>query len=1371
MGWLARRPPALRWFLIALAGLALLILVATILISVWLSTSSGQRFVKNKLEETLAPMFTEGSVTVGGTSLGLLGGTAGVTDLKIFDAKKVQVAHVKNLDVGISYGSLLSGPNTISKLNIELGETDLAKLAEIFKSDDEPTPDIALSHIHVEGGPVRYEDVAATLAVDTSVKIIDEQISAKVWVLNAQISIEKVEPTVLLTANEVVFQKDILELNELHVSSLATGTSFLSANGSRYNTVTGDLDVGLDISLQKEAFPVLYGAVAKPDWIPEDPNHVEGRITAKGKLLGLIEGTAQLIAGAGSMTSTFNVAPLAKKATMEIQLVDFQPNPIMAVAPKGKISAVLVGTANWKNDKFSASLGAAIRGVVQGLKIDALQVGATLEDQNVAASAFLSSSKGGGSLLAKTRGFDENLEVDYLNIQAGELNFKDFKRSNLPITGRVDALSVSASGNLEDLDLDLSVKTTALRYQEFSTDKATIRGSARVDVLGVLDGTHLPERGDIFAEVTNLKQSGTVLGSGTLEGVVTEAGRKLTYSSNVRTGESLHPLTGINITGSLDRNQKGLAINLDKVIAKTSDVEWNAKGAILRKNNGALSFRNLSVSSPLAAISINGNMPQGREPPNFSMDIEKIDFERLRELAPQIPEHVRGTLQGEVKLTSQGNKQSASSSLRIRDLSVAPDAELLDVDFEAVVKDRRADLDLNVAVKSGGKVSVKMGSRAPLVPTNVEYWQRTGLANVQEAQITAIDFPIAQIVALAYKKMPTTQGVLNGSISVGDKGEEIDLKLDVRQAGWAEIRGVRSQLEARWDRDQLAATASLSLQNSHVLDATVKQAASLRDAIRNSKPFQTTPILARVTADKFDLQTLYNAKLISEVVSGTTSIDVLLSGTIADGFRYDLKEALVKDVKVRGASVESLRVSGTGNMEGGEISLDGSQRDGGLVRGKLLFALDPEFFIQKGSLFAKNFNLGVLRALATDNSHPLHDIAGRLEADFEVTGNTEDPKLKGRVQVSDGTIFLSDGIWHLTEIDLSVYLENKVLLLEKLKARAGDGEIFAAGRAKLGKLLPEELLIELKTEEFPIARADMRFEIDMLATLSGKLSKDGLDGRFQINRSRIDIIRGGDELQEIGDLEDIVFIDEQARREREESDAPARFKPIRLAIASKRPIDVESRNEAKLKLNVDLKLLLEDLQPSSLVGSVNVLNGTVNIFDQAYTVNLGRITFDGPLDDPNLEIGLSKNFPSSTVQVALDGPVSRLRIDLSDDQGNDELAVLAIMNGQDPDDEDSKVEGSEFVNAVGNVLGGSVRSYLPASILDVLRFSPQGVVVGKWVLPSVLALYQFRSLDNQSRGNRHEGTIEWHIIRYLLLESSYGDRDIGNADLLFHYRF
>ena len=142
-------------------------------------------------------------------------------------------------------------------MNIELGETDLAKLAEIFKSDDEPTPDIALSHIHVEGGPVRYEDVAATLAVDTSVKIIDEQISAKVWDLNAQISIEKVEPTVLLTANEVVFQKDILELNELHVSSLATGTSFLSANGSRYNTVTGDLDVGLDISLQKEAFPVF----------------------------------------------------------------------------------------------------------------------------------------------------------------------------------------------------------------------------------------------------------------------------------------------------------------------------------------------------------------------------------------------------------------------------------------------------------------------------------------------------------------------------------------------------------------------------------------------------------------------------------------------------------------------------------------------------------------------------------------------------------------------------------------------------------------------------------------------------------------------------------------------------------------------------------------------------------------------------------------------------------------------------------------------------------------------------------------------------------------------------------------------------------
>ena len=57
------------------------------------------------------------------------------------------------------------------------------------------------------------------------------------------------------------------------------------------------------------------------------------------------------------------------------------------------------------------------------------------------------------------------------------------------------------------------------------------------------------------------------------------------------------------------------------------------------------------------------------------------------------------------------------------------------------------------------------------------------------------------------------------------------------------------------------------------------------------------------------------------------------------------------------------------------------------------------------------------------------------------------------------------------------------------------------------------------------------------------------------------------------------------------------------------------------------------------------------------------------------------------------------------------------------------------------------------------------------MLRRFLATYRYRSADDQGLTNQHEVKLEVYLIKNLLIETKYGNQDIGNVDLLWIYRF
>jgi len=253
--------------------------------------------------------------------------------------------------------------------------------------------------------------------------------------------------------------------------------------------------------------------------------------------------------------------------------------------------------------------------------------------------------------------------------------------------------------------------------------------------------------------------------------------------------------------------------------------------------------------------------------------------------------------------------------------------------------------------------------------------------------------------------------------------------------------------------------------------------------------------------------------------------------------------------------------------------------------------------------------------------------------------------------------------------ELAITLAGDSAHLDRFVVKGGDGQLTLTGDAKLGAT--PNALLHLTAEHFRVfGRVDRRLVASGQADLRLDAQRLQLDGGITVDEGLIELSHG-----DAPELD----ADVQVRRASKAASAPAE----RAMAAAVPPLPVRQAQVA-LKINLGQKLRLRghgldtalrgDLTVNSsegklaLHGQVRAVDGTVAAYGQKLEVERGAVSFNGPMDNPQLDVLAIRPNLDVRVGVQVVGPAQNPRIRLysePDMADYDKLSWLVL--GRAPD--------------------------------------------------------------------------------------------------------
>lgn len=282
-------------------------------------------------------------------------------------------------------------------------------------------------------------------------------------------------------------------------------------------------------------------------------------------------------------------------------------------------------------------------------------------------------------------------------------------------------------------------------------------------------------------------------------------------------------------------------------------------------------------------------------------------------------------------------------------------------------------------------------------------------------------------------------------------------------------------------------------------------------------------------------------------------------------------------------------------------------------------------------------DLSAIRALA----QPLVEeakIDGALRAELAVGGTLGAPSLSGELagdaislESPQYGVYLKNGV-------VRARLERNALHVRELSIQGGEGRFSASGTLPLA-FADDAARLDWQARNFTVLeRPDMR----LVASGAGKAQFDGkrlsLVGELRADRGHVELAR--ERLPQLGD--DVVIVGEPRT---------ARSGPVRLPLALDLILDlgdqlsVRARGyDGKLAGRVQLQTNKEG--ELRAYGEVYAVNATFLAYGQRLEVDPGRLIFDGPLDNPALQVTAWRRNQAVEAGVQISGTARSPRVQL-----------------------------------------------------------------------------------------------------------------------------
>ncbi len=273
---------------------------------------------------------------------------------------------------------------------------------------------------------------------------------------------------------------------------------------------------------------------------------------------------------------------------------------------------------------------------------------------------------------------------------------------------------------------------------------------------------------------------------------------------------------------------------------------------------------------------------------------------------------------------------------------------------------------------------------------------------------------------------------------------------------------------------------------------------------------------------------------------------------------------------------------------------------------------------------------------------------GRVRVDVHARGTLSEPTLEGTLAGDALRIDAPQYGVHLKDGRLRARLAASSITLDELSFRAGEGTFAAQGtlanfaRAQTaGAALGQGTRVTWRAEKFrPLNRPDLRLVVDGNGTLGIDQEKLALAGNVVVAEGRIDYAPAT-----AGTLgADVVIVGQERKSDSATGVADL---PLRLDV------DVDlGRNFRFSGEGLDARLAgrvrLTTLSSGRLAarGTITAVNGTYFSLGQRLDIERARLTFDGPADNPALDVvALRKNLAvEAGIEVTGSAKLPRVRL-------------------------------------------------------------------------------------------------------------------------------
>ncbi|MGH8788258.1 MAG: translocation/assembly module TamB domain-containing protein, partial [Cupriavidus necator] len=470
------------------------------------------------------------------------------------------------------------------------------------------------------------------------------------------------------------------------------------------------------------------------------------------------------------------------------------------------------------------------------------------------------------------------------------------------------------------------------------------------------------------------------------------------------------------------------------------------------------------------------------------------------------------------------------------------------------------------------------------------------------------------------------------------------------------------------------------------------------------------------------------------------------------------------------------RIALRGGMVSGRIGKVVVDASAGLVQEQGLQTVGPASTLG-GTVTVDVPRLKSLEAL----TGPQYAFEGKLAAAMRLAGTVGAPLLTGTVDGDNLAVTLYDLGLRLTDGTVRVVLDQNTVELKHVEFHGGDGKITATGNIKLGeadpnltgKIVADKLQLFASPERTLVVSGD--------ASIANENKQIVIRGKFRVDRGLFDLPKAGAPV--LGD--DVVVIRRKDQRAVKTAATPApetkpasKFSPV-IDLTVDLGNNFRFRGAgADLMLAGQIGVKSEPLVPMKATGTVRVTDGTYEAFGRKLDIERGIINFNGPIDNPNMNIRAMRRNQEVEAGVEVTGTVRLPRVRLVSEPNvpeEDKLSWLMFGYGAESAGagQQRQLGGAALGGAALGMIGGKAGKGIVQHFgIDEFSIGPstaglndqQVVSMGKAVTDQISVGYE-QSLTSASNVVK----LTWQFSRRWSLIAKGGS--INGLSVLFNRRF